>query len=261
MAMASTAPQKKAESKVMSKASVKTAPKKVKPLHKNKAGVAFSATTTSTSLLQSSPAPISKPANTDKKMPSAAPAVKSIGMVLKQVRESKSLKVSDISQRLRISERYLHGIESMDAASVPEKVYTLGFVRSYAQHLGVDPEKSLVQFKAEMYDAKSFGPEKNLKILTPIDRTHMPSKKIMAFSALVLFSFLVVWGYWNQQKASNLVVEDEFSSLLSYSSDVVAPVSSFMLLPPLSENKEGAQYKIIETKIAGIKIAEAPVKE
>jgi len=235
--MTSTTPQKK----VVSKTSIKSTTQKVASSVKD--NVSAATTTSSAAQISASPAPKAlSPANTDKKLSS----VKSIGMVLKQVRESKSLKVSEISQRLRISERYLHGIESMDVASLPEKVYALGFVRSYAQHLGVDHEKSLLQFKSGMYDAKSFGSEKKLRVPMPIDQNHMPSSKIMVFSALVLFSFLVVFGYWNQQQKSNLIVEDEISSLLKETSDVTASIAPLVSPPFLSENKGDTHYKVSE---------------
>ncbi len=245
--MSSTTPQKKITSKVVSKMSIKSRHQRVQSSDEPKQVLSSASTLTSmTQLSSSSTSKTLSPVNTDKKkLP-----VKSIGMVLKQVRESKSIKVIEISRRLRISERYLHGIESMDAASLPEKVYALGFVRSYAQHLGVDPEKSLQQFKLEIYNAKPFASdcfnsEKKLRCPMPVDRTHMPSAKIMIFSALVVFSFLVIWAYLNQQKSSNFIIEDEIANLLSRSSDIIpetkpsitpSPILSFIPSTPTSSS-------------------------
>lgn len=75
-----------------------------------------------------------------------------IGEILRAIREKQQKNTREIADALRISERFLIAIESMDRHKLPERVYTLGFVRSYAQHLGVDPQKTVAQYKIEVYD-------------------------------------------------------------------------------------------------------------
>jgi cytoskeletal protein RodZ len=78
-------------------------------------------------------------------------APSSIGDKLRVQREKNGLTIQDIANALRISEPYLRAIENMERDSLPERVYSLGFVRSYALHVGMDPQSAVNQFKEEIY--------------------------------------------------------------------------------------------------------------
>jgi len=59
----------------------------------------------------------------------------------------KSLK--DISEDLKIREEFLHAVEEADMSGFPSASYVAGYVRSYADYLGLDGDKSFEQFCAE----------------------------------------------------------------------------------------------------------------
>lgn len=135
-----------------------------------------------------------------------------IGSILKQARIKKDIDVFSISQTLRISERYIHAMENMDLASLPEKVYTLGFVRSYANHLGIDPDKSIAQFKEEIYQGGDEKEQKALSIPKPVDESLFPSTKTIIFAIVSLTFISTALWYWN--KMSNPTPEEEIKALL-----------------------------------------------
>jgi flagellar biosynthesis protein FlhG len=60
------------------------------------------------------------------------------GAVLKKIRESRGLDLAEISQRTKISERYLRSIEEEKFADMPAAVYVRGFVTEYARMLRID---------------------------------------------------------------------------------------------------------------------------
>lgn len=68
--------------------------------------------------------------------PSAAPG---IGARLREAREARGLTHTAISAELRIRPAILDAMEREDHASLPERVYLLGLLRTYARHLGLDP--------------------------------------------------------------------------------------------------------------------------
>ena len=72
-----------------------------------------------------------------------------IGHHFRKVRERKHYSLEEISKVLRIGERYLEAIEEGNIEILPERVYTLGFVRAYAQYLGEKPTKCVEQFKQQ----------------------------------------------------------------------------------------------------------------
>ncbi len=65
---------------------------------------------------------------------------------LKRVRESKGLRLEDISRRYRIRLSFLESIESGTFEDLPEPVYTKTFIKTYAGLLGVDAGPLLAQY-------------------------------------------------------------------------------------------------------------------
>jgi len=63
------------------------------------------------------------------------------GPLLRQVRESRGIELSDITARTKIGTPYLVAIEEEDFDSLPALVYTRGFVGEVAKFLGLDPKQ------------------------------------------------------------------------------------------------------------------------
>lgn len=62
----------------------------------------------------------------------------SFGSKLKIAREQAGLSISDVSRKIKILSCYIKALESEDLEALPTRVYTMGFVCSYADLLGVD---------------------------------------------------------------------------------------------------------------------------
>ncbi len=61
------------------------------------------------------------------------------GEVLRKKREELGLEISQIADQLRIKKDYLSCIEQDLFEKLPAPVYTMGYIKSYARHLDVDP--------------------------------------------------------------------------------------------------------------------------
>jgi cytoskeleton protein RodZ len=72
-----------------------------------------------------------------------------VGAGLREVRERLGWKLPDVAAQLNIRLPYLEAIERGDLAALPGPAYQTGFVRSYAQMLGLDAEEILRRFRAE----------------------------------------------------------------------------------------------------------------
>ena len=55
--------------------------------------------------------------------------------------------IGQVSADLRIGHRYLAGIEEGDFGDFPERVYSAGFIRSYAKYLSQDPGLLLAEYE------------------------------------------------------------------------------------------------------------------
>jgi len=63
-----------------------------------------------------------------------------LGETLRQARLDKGVSLADAARETRIRRSYLEALEAEDVASLPAMVYTRGFLRSYAEYLGLSPE-------------------------------------------------------------------------------------------------------------------------
>ena len=71
-----------------------------------------------------------------------------IGAEWKKHREEMGRTLEEVSRDLRISQKYLRGIEEGDFSRWPAKVFSTGFIRAYANYLSVDPEPVLTEYYA-----------------------------------------------------------------------------------------------------------------
>ncbi len=69
-----------------------------------------------------------------------------VGEYFKQVREARGLTLEDIAVKTRIHPDFLRALEDGNFAKLPDQVFVKGFVRSYAQSLGLDEEEALRRF-------------------------------------------------------------------------------------------------------------------
>ena len=63
-----------------------------------------------------------------------------LGETLRQARLDKGVSLADAARETRIRRSYLEALESEDVAALPPPVYTRGFLRSYAEYLGLNAQ-------------------------------------------------------------------------------------------------------------------------
>ena len=64
----------------------------------------------------------------------------SFGELLKRERELRQISLREVAEATKINHRYLEALERNDFRHLPGGVFNKGFVRAYAQYIGVDPE-------------------------------------------------------------------------------------------------------------------------
>lgn len=69
-----------------------------------------------------------------------------IGRRLIEAREARGLTLEDVERDTRISRRYLQALEQEQFDVIPAPVYARGFLRSYSQYVGLDPQEMLALF-------------------------------------------------------------------------------------------------------------------
>src|SRR5215210_2833449 len=64
-----------------------------------------------------------------------------IGAVLEKARRERGLSLRDVEDATKIRTRYLEGLEREDYSVLPDAVYVQGFLKTYANFLGLDGER------------------------------------------------------------------------------------------------------------------------
>lgn len=71
----------------------------------------------------------------------------SIGAAFRTARLGLGRTLQDVSDATRIKRAYLEALEEMRLEDLPSRPFTIGYVRSYARVLGLDPEACVARFK------------------------------------------------------------------------------------------------------------------
>lgn len=79
--------------------------------------------------------------------------MKMTGSILKENRERKGITLSEVSIATKITLKTLKSIEDGDRDALPPRTFVRGFVKSYAQYLGLNVQEILASFSEEMGDS------------------------------------------------------------------------------------------------------------
>lgn len=74
----------------------------------------------------------------------------SLGDRLRKARTKAGYTLDSASARTRIKRDYLEGLEHMDPRALPSRAYAVGYLRTYAQFLGLDADACVARFKGEL---------------------------------------------------------------------------------------------------------------
>lgn len=113
-----------------------------------------------------------------------------VGAMLREQRVQSGLNVAEVSGFLRIRAAYVQAIEAGRFEVLPGPAYAAGFVRTYAEFLGLDPAEVARRFQAETRVAPRIAP---LAFPVPDAETGTPKAGIMLVGAVIA---LVAYGGW-----------------------------------------------------------------
>ena len=85
----------------------------------------------------------------------ADPSAESFGKLLADARATRKLTLQQVSASTKIPVSKLQAIERDEIGSLPGGIFTRGFVRSYAEAVGLDPQETLAQFEEQFPEESS----------------------------------------------------------------------------------------------------------
>lgn len=121
-----------------------------------------------------------------------------IGAQLRKIRTQKSLSMEDIATKTLIQQRFLEAIEKGQAEQLPEAVYVRGFIRRFAEALGIDGTALSEAFPLGR-DQAAFSYAKTSVTSTP---TLRPWHLYAIYVAAVLAAVTALYFLFRPQQAS-----------------------------------------------------------
>lgn len=147
-----------------------------------------------------------------------------VGALLQASRQRLGEELSDVALMLRIRLPYLAAIEAGRYRELPGATYAVGFIRAYAEHLGLDSEEVVRRFKVETIDG---GSDQKLSFPTPVPETGIPGGAYV-FVGLVIA--VIAYGAWYVSTTKDgffaeLIspLDEQISSLLTSEDNAAGP--------------------------------------
>jgi len=117
-----------------------------------------------------------------------------LGAALRAAREFQGLDLEDLAQSTRIRKNYLSALEDMRMEDLPSRPFTLGYVRSYAKALGLDPEAAVARFRMD-------APEEDQALRAPVGvrRERDPRLSLFVGAGVIVVIGVVAWNVAQHQ--------------------------------------------------------------
>lgn len=166
--------------------------------------------------------------------PKRAPSV--VGAMLRATRQRYGWDLEDIERTLRIRLGHLQAIEDGRFEDLPGPAYAVGFVRAYAEHLGLEHEQVVGNFREEISELPH---RTELNFPTPIPESRVPSGAILLISLAVAVAAYGGWYVFTMGDRSNVVAVDDipkkFNGMISGGTDQKTPATEAVAAPAMEE--------------------------
>src|SRR5260221_7954027 len=110
--------------------------------------------------------------------------LETVGQDLRKARQRKGEDLAQISSVLKIRKDYLDALEESKFEAIPGRAYIIGFIRTYAQYLGLDPNECIDRVKREIA-GRGDGREGNVEVSSPRERKLPPGGMWLAIFLLI----------------------------------------------------------------------------
>src|SRR5215471_13574365 len=132
-------------------------------------------------------------------MESEASPGRAVGRLLRDQREARGLTLKAVETALRIRQPHLEAIEQGRFDLLPGAAYIPAFLRSYAQHVGLDPEKVLTAY--HLSGAVPIKRSVSLPADFPLVEKRAPIGLAVLTVLLVIGAGYAVWHYLPRQQS------------------------------------------------------------
>ncbi len=134
----------------------------------------------------------------------AGPLLRQIGTHLRRAREERGEALRDVAEVLRIRRPYLEHLEEGELAEIPGRTYALGFLRSYADHLGFDGAAIVDEVKRAKADLPS---SPALHVREPLPESQRPPLFLVGASVVLAAALYLGWNMIGQRDVPDMLAD------------------------------------------------------
>lgn len=110
--------------------------------------------------------------------------MRSIGEILRTNREKRNINLDEVAGATKIKKEFLEAIEKNDFQKISSEVVTKGFIKNYAEFLGLSPQAAISVFKRDFV-------EKNNRPAVFLKPDFVWTPKLTLITVIIVFSFLI----------------------------------------------------------------------
>lgn len=146
--------------------------------------------------------------------------MKTVGSILKEARAGKHLSFDDVERSTKIRAKFIEAIEADDYNKLPSVFYAKGFVKNYAEFLGLNSNTILAFFRRQTTEVSktSILPK---GVAEPLNRPLLrltPGRFLALVLVGLVAAFLLYFGlqYRNLQSAPKLIIDTPKEQFISH---------------------------------------------
>ena len=158
-----------------------------------------------------------------------APVAQTLGDILRKERQKKHWDIADVCKASCIKPVYIEALENGHYYVFPAKAYAVGFLRTYAKMLKLNPEEMVELYHQETSSDK----EEPLDMLVIEKKAALPTKKNLLLIVLVLIAFYIVWYLIANSYSPSTLVQEE--TPLEEVEEISTPVPVQTVIAPVKE--------------------------
>ncbi|MDI1364152.1 MAG: helix-turn-helix domain-containing protein, partial [bacterium] len=112
-----------------------------------------------------------------------------IGAALRAARTFRGLTTQDVADATRIRQSYIDALEDLRLEELPSRPFTIGYVRAYANLLGLDGEAAVLRFKNDV-------PDEGEPLRAPVGVRHErdPRLALVLVAGMLLIGAILLWN-------------------------------------------------------------------
>jgi len=149
--------------------------------------------------------------------------METVGNYLKNIRLSRSISIEEVSRNTNIPRKYIENIENNNFSEFPGEVYLKGFIKSYANFLGVDPDFAVNLYEKTTLEEKDIPieallPKKGgtLSKISDFFRTSTSRVFFISLLSIIFVSFFVLIIVLLLTRSSYKVLLDNRNATIIY---------------------------------------------